>query len=267
MKKSSVTYIKKQLNHVILKAISTDTVLLNRRYCMKQGLYLLGFMCGIMGLSACYDEPEYPDAPTITNIDDIYFVDVPSGFDTLVVRVYFQDGDGDLGLTAREGEFFDPYRLIRDSNGDPIKYDPANPDLPPFNCNEYVFPAGNNPLVIEGDTIVDTVRAELNPLVRNFELAIFTREENGEYQEVDFGDPSICRAPLGGRFPPLKDDFSNTKPLEGIIQFSAPSLVYRPLFRNDSLKIGVLIRDRAGHESNLAISEPFVLNDITRQSD
>ena len=74
----------------------------------------------------------------------------------------------------------------------------------------------------------------------------------------------FCRAPLGGRFSPLKDDFSDTKPLEGTIQFSAPSLEYRPLFRNDSLKLGVVIRDRAGNESNMSISEAFTLSDITR---
>ncbi|MEQ9442873.1 MAG: hypothetical protein RIG62_27780 [Cyclobacteriaceae bacterium] len=230
---------------------------------MKQGLYIFGFFFIIMGLSACFDEPDYAAEPVITGIEDFYFVDVPSGFDTLVVRVNFQDGDGNLGLTAREEEFFGQYKLPlpTDENGELIRYDPSQG---PFNCNDYAFPAGNNPLVINGDTITDTVRVERNPLVRNFELTIFTREEGGEYQAVDFGDPSICRAPLGGRFPPLKDDFSNTKPLEGTIQFSAPSLVFRPLFRNDSLKLGVVIRDRTGNESNMFITNSFALNDITR---
>ncbi|MEQ9442872.1 MAG: hypothetical protein RIG62_27775 [Cyclobacteriaceae bacterium] len=233
---------------------------------MKQGLYIFGFFFIIMGLSACFDEPDYAAEPVITGIEDFYFVDVPGGFDTLVMRVNFQDGDGNLGLTARDEESFEQYilPLPTDEHGELIKYDPSQG---PFNCNKYAWPKGINPLVIDGNTITDTVRADQNPLVRNFEITIFTREQNGEYVAIDFGDPAICRAPLGGRFSPLKEDFSNTKPLVGTIQFSAPSLQFRSLFRNDSLRLGVVIRDRTGYESNMAITEAFTLNDITRQED
>jgi len=231
---------------------------------MKPSLYLLVPLIALLGLSSCFEEPDYDIVPALISFDDFYFVDPPSATDTLVIRINFQDGDGDLGLTAREGSFFDPFTIIRDVNGNPIKFDPNDDSQPPFNCTDWVFPQGNNPIIIGNDTITDTILVEPNPLVRNFEVTLFRRISDGVYEAVDFGDPSICRAPLGGRFPPLKDDFSNKKPLEGTIQFSAPSLIFKPLFRNDSLKIGVVIRDRAGHESNMIESDPFTLSDITR---
>lgn len=234
---------------------------------MKLSLYVFGSLFLVMGLSACFEEPDYDDVPFITGIEDFYFVDLPTGTDTLVMRVNFQDGNGDLGLSAREGSSFDPFTIIRDSQGNPIKFDPNDPNQPSFNCTDFIFPSGNNPIIIDNDTIRDTIWVESNPFVRNFEVTVFQRQSTGEYQAVDLGDPSICRAPLGGRFPPLKEDFSNTKPLEGTIQFSAPSIIFKPLFNNDSLKLGVVIRDRALNESNMFVTDPFTLNDITRLAD
>lgn len=69
-------------------------------------------------------------------------------------------------------------------------------------------------------------------------------------------------APLGGRFHRLKDDFSNNKPLKGILEYKQASSGILPLFRNDTLKIRVQIRDRALHESNIIESEPFTLRGI-----
>ncbi|MEM9670948.1 MAG: hypothetical protein AAF992_00035 [Bacteroidota bacterium] len=231
---------------------------------MKPTLFLVIPFIALLGLSSCFEEPDYDLRPALISFDDFYFVDPPGATDTLVIRVNFQDGDGNLGLTAREGSFFDPFTIRRDINGDPIKFDPNDGNQPPFNCTDFIFPQGNNPIIVGNDTITDTIWIEPNPLVRNFEVTLSRRVSDGVYEVVDFGDPSICRAPLGGRFPPLKDDFSNTKPLEGTIQFSAPSLIFKPLFRNDSLKIGVVIRDRTGLESNMLESAPFTLSEITR---
>lgn len=224
------------------------------------GLFLLG-----IGLSACIEEPEFSVIPAVTNIEEIYFVDVDQGLDSLVIKIAFEDGDGDLGLTSREEDFIRPFNVIRDSEGNPVVYDRFTSEIP-FNCCDYTWPSGLDPIVVGTDSIFDTIRVERNPFVRNFDVTIFNRQSDGTYQAVDFCDPAIsgCRPPLGGRFPPLKDDFSNDKPRVGTITHFAQSFSFRPLFRNDSLKIGVVIRDRAGNESEMRISEPFVINDITR---
>ncbi len=234
---------------------------------MKPSFYLFGVIFLIMGLAACVDEGEFSDIPEITAIEEIYFVDVDGGSDSLVISVAFTDGDGDLGISARESEFITPFEIVRDNQGEPIKFDPANPNNPPFNCCDWATPSGLNPIIVGTDTIFDTIQVIQNPFVRNFEVTIFRREEDGVFREVDFCNPQVsgCRPPLGGRFPPLKDDFSNDKPRVGTITHFAQSLVFKPLFRNDSIKIGVVIRDRSGNESDMFITEDaFVLNDITR---
>ena len=150
-------------------------------------------------------------------------------------------------------------------NGELIKYDPNRDDLPPFSCSRYAFPAGLNPLVIDGDSIVDTVRADRNPLFKNFEVFVFKRQPGGEYLEFNFLD-SLCRDPFGGRFPLFKEpgNINDGTPRVGSISHFIESFGFKGLFRNDSLKLGVLIRDRAGNESNLEMTEAFTLNDITR---
>ncbi|MEM6843132.1 MAG: hypothetical protein AAF632_12960 [Bacteroidota bacterium] len=233
---------------------------------MKFSFYLFGSLFLMIGLSACFSEPEYGEAPIITAIEDYYFADVPAGQDTLVIKIAFTDGDGDLGLDARDSDKFGPYKLPLDrENGELIKYDPSRTDLPPFSCSKYAFPKGLNPLVIDGETIVDTVRADRNPLFMNFEVLVFKRQPGGEYVEFNFLD-SLCVDPLGGRFPFFKEpgDINDGAPRVGSISHFIRSHGLKSLFRNDSLKLGVLIRDRAGNESNIKMTEAFTLNEITR---
>ncbi len=236
---------------------------------MKLSFYLFGSLFMIMGLSACFSEPEYGEAPVITAIEDLYFVDVPVGQDSVVIRIAFTDGDGDLGLNARDSDKFGPYKLpLPRENGELIKYDPNRTDLPPFSCSEYAFPAGLNPLVIDGEEIIDTVRADRNPLFKNFEVLVFKQQIGGEYVEFNFLD-SLCLDPLGGRFPFFKEpgDINDGAPRVGSISHFIRSLELKSLFRNDSIKLGVLIRDRAGNESNIKMTDAFTLNEITRLSE
>ncbi|MEM9829525.1 MAG: hypothetical protein AAF944_02750 [Bacteroidota bacterium] len=233
---------------------------------MKFSFYLFGSLFLMMGLSACFSEPEYEEAPVITAIEDLYFVDVQGGFDSLVVSVAFTDGDGDLGLSSREldNDRFGPFELpLPRRDGALVKLGSYN-DLPEFNCEDYTFPADLTNPVIDGETITDTILVKRNPFVTNFEVTIFIRQEGGEYEELNFRR-ELCRPPLGGRFSPLKDNFSNDNPRVGTITHFASSRSFKSLFRNDSLKIGVVIRDRSGNESNMFIKEDaFTLNEITR---
>ncbi|MFB9864940.1 hypothetical protein [Rufibacter immobilis] len=69
----------------------------------KHRLFLgLAFVFGSLGLSSCYDEPEFDLAPTLTFRDiEQRTLRNPQNviYDSLILVVRFQDGDGDLGLS------------------------------------------------------------------------------------------------------------------------------------------------------------------------
>jgi len=225
--------------------------------------FYTSLICGflfLLGMSSCYDEPDFPMEPRLIDFDGgfkqgIKYKDVPNTIvDSLILRVVFQDGDGNLGLTGDE-----PSPILReqfifqlDENGEFVRYDPA---LEPFDCTRFSYFN-----IVGRDTIQDTIAIEYNPYYYNFEVGLYVKED-GVFEEFDFRK-ELCRAPLGGRFPLLKDDFSNTKPLEGVIQYSIASTGLQTRFRNDTLKLTVRIRDRALNESNIIESEAFVWNDI-----
>ncbi len=225
---------------------------------MKFYTTLLFSLLFLMGISSCYDEPDFPMEPRLLGFDGengIRFVDVPNTIaDSLIIRVSFQDGDGNLGLSSNEISpvLREQYIYITDNSGDFIVYDPQVHGE--FNCADWKTP----PTYIAQDTIRDTIRADINPYYYNFEVDLFVKE-SGVFEEYDLLIER-CRARLGGRFPRFKEDFSNTKPLEGIIEygFASPGLVN--LFRNDTLKIAVRIIDRALNVSNTIESRAFVLS-------
>lgn len=210
-----------------------------------------------LGLVSCYDEPDFPMEPRLLGFDGeqgIRFVDVPNTIaDSLIIRVSFQDGDGDLGVASNEVSpvLREQYIYITDNNGDLVTYDQERDGE--FDCAQWKVP----PTYIGQDTIRDTVRADINPYYYNFEVDLFVKRD-GSFEEFDLLRER-CRARLGGRFPPFKEDWSNTKPLEGVIQygFASPGLVN--LFRNDTLKIQVRIKDRSLNVSNTIESRAFVL--------
>jgi hypothetical protein len=85
-----------------------------------KGLSIFSFFCILLG--SCFDPPEFPDVPQIM-FSDVYFCDLSdqSKRDTLVVSITFKDGDGDLGLDARNPEYSaDPFNFAnfyQDVNG------------------------------------------------------------------------------------------------------------------------------------------------------
>ncbi|WPP49925.1 hypothetical protein [Catalinimonas niigatensis] len=213
----------------------------------------------LLGLSSCYDEPEFALEPYLVGFDGdngIRFVDVPNTIaDSLIIRVEFQDGNGDLGLVSNESDpvLREQYIFYLDDSGDYIRYnaevDAVNGRL---DCTKFAYFN-----VIGRDTIQDTIRVDINPYYFNFDVGLYVKED-GEFQEYDFLK-ELCRPRLGGRFTHLKEDFNNTKPLEGIIEYGIASTGLVTLFRNDTLKLTVKIRDRAKNESNVIESRPFVL--------
>jgi len=227
---------------------------------VQRSLLFIGMLTFCLG--GCYQVPEFEVVPSIA----LKSVDFKRGevFDTLIVRVKFQDGDGDLGLSGRETDppYHDYDFQPNLSTGEPCRFsDRFNtadcPGLPSeFNCVDYQKP----PIRIDEELVNDTLFVKRNENQNNFILDIMTKE-NGQFEVFDFRK-EFCVASLSGRFPRLRDNINAAGPLEGVIEFKAPSSAYFALFRNDTLKLRMYIKDRALHNSNIVESEAFTLNDL-----
>lgn len=94
---------------------------------ITKGLLLFGL---VLGVSSCFETPEFDDVPKIS-LDDLYFgvanANSSNGLDSVVLSIKFQDGDGDLGLEAtvnrNPSHFSDPFNASffhLESDGDLI---------------------------------------------------------------------------------------------------------------------------------------------------
>ena len=220
--------------------------------------YLLFLFGASLVLTACLEAPEFGDSPRLTGID-VYFREVDRQPDSLVVRVDFEDGDGDLGVSGRENNADDYIPIPNPDDGGFWFFDPDDQRLPPFNCRQFTDIDLN---LTDGVVNLDTIRADYNEAYYNYSITLYTKV-NGQYEEYDFLLQRECSPPLGGRFPPLRDDFSVDRPLKGVIQWGSVGF-YKSQFRNDTLRIDVTIRDRAGNVSNVVTKEDFTLEGITR---
>jgi hypothetical protein len=104
-------------------------------YRMKalKGLLLFGIS---MGVTACYDQPDLPIKPKI-DFEDIYFQEAKAvgERDALVVTISFSDGNGDLGLSARDIDppFHDVnFYLANDGDTVALQKRTVRDDLPQF---------------------------------------------------------------------------------------------------------------------------------------
>ncbi len=77
------------------------------KYLLK---YSAAFLSLLLLASGCREEPSYPDEPEITfnRVDQFTYTKNRIVFDSLVVVVDFQDGDGDLGLRRKPNGDGDP---------------------------------------------------------------------------------------------------------------------------------------------------------------
>lgn len=234
---------------------------------LKSPWFLLFTLILMLWMAGCNPDPEFPVTPTIA-FESVDFKTGLSGSentpDTLIISVRFQDGNGDLGLGGEEKDppyhSFDP--LPKKSNGDPClfsdRYDTVDcPGLPlEYDCINYNPP----PNRIDEELINDTLYVKYNENYNNFVIELMTKK-NGQFEVFDFRE-ELCVAPLSGRFPRVKDDFNVEKPLEGVIDFKPPSFGFFTLFRNDTLKLRMRIKDRALHDSNVVESCEFTLNEL-----
>lgn len=218
-------------------------------------------------VTSCLKTPEYPVEPSI-EFDNVYFKQGDNSLtsDTLFVSVKFKDGDGDLGLD--DTYLNEPYNSLwgfTKSDGTWITYTDRN--TPPYDSlPPYEFPYScYNYLIEEGDTIY--VQQNINHY--NIFVDFYVRK-NGQYAFYDWltAFPPECGESYYGRFPILnRDDNNNTslmeRPLEGTLTYRMVGARILSIFKNDTLKLEVKIKDRALNESNTVETFEFVLKDIT----
>ena len=201
----------------------------------------------------CERPPELPNTPTIS-FESVRFATGTNGFDSLIVVIGFEDGNGDLGLEGSEN--FPPYQPLnfpKNDQGDFILF--GDPEAP----TEYHVCDFVTDMDVTGDEILDTVYVEINQNSFNIEIDFFLKRD-GIYEEFDwrreFGQFSCIT--FDGRYPPLNTaEFE--RPLAGSLSYSMVSSGFLPLFGNDTLQLLIQIKDRALNNSNIVESGDFVI--------
>jgi len=214
----------------------------------------------IFVVSACLQRPNFPDTPKI-DASEFYFKQIKDlSLDSLVIKIKFEDGDGDLGLYS--DEIYPPYQLldVQIENGDTLRF--GDPNTPPYNCIDYeIFRSEQS---INGSLVVtaDTVYVKRNIYHYNFLLYFLIKEDDGSFREFSPALERNCAPPYHGRYFIL-NTAGDVRPLEGELQYNLVS-GFRLLFRNEIIKLRIQIFDRALNESNIIETDEFNINDIIR---
>lgn len=173
-------------------------------------------------VGSCNLKPDFPQEPVISSLklERVY-----NGFgtDDVIIKVGFQDGDGDLGITSEE-------------RATPRPLQKATSNLP-FQEYKYTFAASDRPLVLDSMP---------NPYYFNMFIKIFRKNGFGEFEEVVYPTPNFS---FNTAFPPLYEGTRRT-PMEGSIDYTIQPIP--PTFnKNDHLRIQVQIVDRKLNLSNI----------------
>mgnify|MGYP003345295167 CR=1 FL=1 len=170
-----------------------------------------------------YDEirrmrTQYPDTPLIT-YNSVIFKDCinPSVADTLILKVDFKDGDGNLGIDGQdnsppfnnrwyfrinpasqcESGLAEPCSKIKRSSFDPARLnDYVTYKLRRTNPKYYTLPAFTSPynctnyeIIYDNELLkpVDTIYMQLNKGFFNFYMDIYVKQNNGSFQKFEIG--------------------------------------------------------------------------------
>lgn len=238
---------------------------------MRKIISNIAIIFPLLILWGCPQPPEFPSNPKITFKNVTFYNNSetdPLATDSLVVTIHFEDGNGDLGLGPNEttGPYV-PFYLLADTSKTPddLILLGDNPDLPPYNpLDYYIFQDSARVTFPDNSTAIfyqDTAYIERNENFNNIFIRFF-QKKNGSYKEFKWEDAPYYQS-FNGRFPKLNTE-SYDRPLEGDISYTMISAGFRVLFRNDSLKLGVKIKDRALHDSNEITTPSFTLPSISR---
>ncbi len=233
-------------------------------------------------VSGCFPPPEFPDVPNI-RFSSLQYIDYETARDSMVLKFEFEDGDGDIGLTADEIRTpYHPFNIVIDSRDSVVRY--ADPDVvpplylvdplgnvtpfsetdnrPPFNCSSYQV--GNFT-----DIGTDTFYIQKNPYHNNLHIQ-FLRKKNGAYTKIDFasefGNASCDVVDFNGRIP-IFDRENIGRSLSGTISYAMLSAGFPIILRSDTFKVKFYIYDRDLNKSNEVESPDLTLSKITLSRD
>ncbi|MFZ6001465.1 MAG: hypothetical protein ACOYW3_13225 [Bacteroidota bacterium] len=230
-----------------------------------------------LAVLSCFEPPEFPLEPQI-DFKSVRFRDMADpNTDSLVVEVFFKDGDGNLGLDPAEIGCYDAgdkqichqreFELFvteGPNTGKPINYamkrtDPSFKSYPayvrPYSCTHWKLAYNKD------DQVIDTVAIELNPDHYNIFVDFLVKQADGSFKEFDFMT-EFCQT-YDGRFPILSKDPSQKNTLEGVIRYGMPSQGFKSLFSIKTLKLRIQVQDRLLNKSNIVESPEFTLQSIT----
>lgn len=226
-------------------------------------LLLLAFI--FMG---CPEPPEFENTPRI-KFENLEFStrqneDQPNiAEDVLTLTIYFEDGDGDLGLSDRDQE--PAYFALLNENNELI-FIGSQPNLPPYSPLNWLAVSENDTLetvrgrngILDVFVTADTFLIERNESYYNIFIKTFYQPP-GENDFIEFKwEEAPYFQTFNGRFPILNtEDYS--RPINGTLSYNLVSLGFRGIFRNYPMYIETYIIDRAGNKSNVIQTETIQL--------
>ncbi len=243
----------------------------------------------ILAVDSCIKEPTYSIIPHIEFQDLIFRKG--SIQDTLIFRLKFTDGDGDLGIGAEDltgPNFYNYYNpwywaynttdftqqafAVDNTLTPPTGYQwityksrklPQFDTLPGINCENWQQLKDNS----AQPKVIDTIYMTQNLKAFNINVDVYIKNSSGAYVKFNPGDyfsfPGCSPNLFRGAFPDLSND-RKSSPLDGTITYKLQSSGLYYLFSTKTLKMDVTINDRAFHISNVIEKKDFTLQQITR---
>lgn len=236
---------------------------------MKTRFFVIAvFLLGAMGMVSCERPPEFSFVPKIA-FEKVTYEEIPATQDLLNVTIYFEDGDGDLGVTSEEAKhppfhentYFQatpPHHPVYNLEGISTEFLLKLGDidtLPPYNCVNYMEFDRKLP---DNSTVIDIVYRQPNPMGKNFRLKFFIKK--GEtFEEYNFMEETCISS--DGTFTRLNTaDYD--RPLQGNLTYTFRASNLKTYFGSYPIKLQVQIMDRKGNLSNIAESPEFTLDEV-----
>jgi hypothetical protein len=243
----------------------------------------------VVGLiDSCVKQPEYSVVPHIDLIDITFKPGnlnvTPAIPDTIIYRVKFRDGDGDLGFLQDDTtiEYFNPWYYVYNptnfsilrgvSSTDPIpsgyqfinykakRTVPQFDTLPELVCGSWELLKNS-----VGQTI-DTIYIRQNLRAYNVNVNVFVKNNSGVYVAYDPGyDFTSCNPnQFRAAFPDVSND-GKPGPLDGTLTWRLQSYNFlHGSLNTKTLKMDITINDRAYNISNTVEKADFTLQQITK---
>jgi hypothetical protein len=241
-------------------------------------------------VGSCVKQPDYSIVPHIELIDITFkkgnVNSVPAIPDTLIYRIKFTDGDGDLGTNSSDSSnsiySYNPWYFVynttnfslliaTDNNSQiPSGYKYINyqtkrtvqqfDTLPPLGCQNWELERDSQ------GRVSDTVYIQQNLRAYNVNVDVYTKNSSGTYDKFDPSTYFDLRSCAPNVFRSTFPDLSNASsgPLDGVITFRIQSYYLGALLNTKTLKMDITISDRAYHVSNAAEKTDFTLQQITK---